>query len=249
MGLGACSGPLSTLDPAGPSAQSVSVLSWIMLVFLTLVLAAVTALWLYAVYRQPTPAAQGIDLADNDSKLTRQHAVWIIGGGLVFPTVSMLILLAVSIPVGNLMSGLPSEADQALRIQVTAHQWRWQIDYLDGTSDNNLASTQNALHIPVNAPVHLYLSSADVIHSFWVPRLAGKLDMIPGRTNELRIQADEPGVYPGLCAEFCGLAHATMRFAVHVHSRDDFNQWIDSQRQQVDTVRLELLQGEVPSGE
>ncbi len=207
-----------------------------MLIFFALVMTAVAALWFYAMVRQPTAEIQDTEVQEGEGvsnrKLNRQQSAWIIGGGIIFPAASMTILLVFSIPVGNLMSGLPTEGEQALRVQITGHQWWWQIDYLDNAGDNSQVSTQNVLHIPADAPVHLYLTSADVIHSFWVPRLAGKLDMIPGRTNELRIQANEPGVYPGVCAEFCGLAHASMRFEVHVHSRDDFDRWFDSERQQ-----------------
>lgn len=229
LSLSACSGPLSTLDPAGPSAQSASYLTWGMLIYFTSVMVAVIALWLYAMVRKPT--SQTRDDA-NDNKLNGRQKAWIIGGGVILPSASMLILWMFSIPIGNLMSALPTEDDAALQVRVTAHQWWWQIDYPSGEAHEIAVSIQNELHIPAGAPVHLYLTSADVIHSFWVPRLAGKLDMIPGRTNELRIQADEPGVYHGLCAEFCGLAHASMQFEVHVLSRDDFDQWFDAARQQ-----------------
>lgn len=204
--------------------------------FFTLVLILVSALWIYAMRRQPERDNAG-----------RQEKAWIIGGGIILPSVSILVLLLVSIPVGNLMSTLPTAADDALQIRVTAHQWWWQIDYPGGDAENTLATSQNIVHMPADVPVHLYLTSADVIHSFWVPRLAGKLDMIPGRINELQIQADEPGIYRGVCAEFCGLAHASMRFEVHVHSREDFARWLaDAQRQQSGNAqsRAEDIPGE-----
>ena len=107
----------------------------------------------------------------------------------------------------------------ALEIKVVAHQWWWEFDYPDG------AKTSNELHIPVNRPIRLSLESADIIHSFWVPQLGGKRDVVPGQINELTFVATVPGMYPGQCAEFCGLSHANMRFRTFVDSPDDFAKW------------------------
>ena len=100
-----------------------------------------------------------------------------------------------------------------------AHQWWWEFQYPDG------AKTGNELHIPVNRPIRLMLESADIIHSFWVPQLGGKRDVVPGQINELTFVATVPGMYPGQCAEFCGLSHANMRFRTFVDSPEDFANW------------------------
>ncbi|WLD58547.1 cytochrome c oxidase subunit II [Salinispirillum sp. LH 10-3-1] len=210
--LTACSGPFSALDPAGPAARDVAGLWWAMFGFSTLVLIAVTALWIYAIRR---PASH----ADEQSARALQNR-WIIWGGLALPLGSIALLLAFGIPIGHRMLPLPSADGDVLQIEVTGHQWRWEVHYPE--QDIDLA---NEVHIPVNTPVDVVLRSNDVIHSFWVPRLGGKMDMIPGRTNVLRLQADEPGEYRGSCAEFCGVGHAHMQFTVTAHTEEDFARW------------------------
>lgn len=200
------------LDPAGPSAQAVSWLWWGMLIAFGLVWFAVIALWLLAVRRDPGDGS--------DAQAQRLQNRWIIGGGLILPAVSIVILLAFGIPIGHGM--LPLSADEGvLRIEVTGRQWCWQVDYPDAG-----VSLENALHIPVGEPVHIHLRSNDLMHSFWVPRLAGKLDAIPGHENVLKLQADQAGVYRGLCAEFFGLLHADMGFTAEAHEPEDFEQWL-----------------------
>lgn len=183
-----------------------------MSIFAVLVLIMVVALWLYALRRKPGQL--------NQEQAQRIQNRWIIGGGLVLPITSMTVLLAFGIPIGHRMLPLPVEGEEVLRIEVTGHQWWWQVRYPE--QDIEL---RDELHIPAGRPVDLHLTSNDVIHSFWVPRLGGKLDMLPGRTNVLRLQADEPGIYHGQCAEFCGLSHAHMKFTVHAHAPADFAAW------------------------
>jgi cytochrome c oxidase subunit 2 len=110
-------------------------------------------------------------------------------------------------------------------IEVTGHQWWWEVRYPDTG-----ITLRNELHIPVGQPVDIHLTTADVIHAFWVPRLGGKLDAIPGRTNVLRLQADRPGSYRGQCAEFCGMNHAHMQFTVEAHPPEAFDQWLETYR-------------------
>lgn len=127
--------------------------------------------------------------------------------------------------MGHRMLPLPPAEGKPLRIDVTGHQWWWEVRY----PDSNI-SLKNELHIPAGMPIDIHLSTADVIHGFWVPRLGGKLDAIPGRVNVLRLQADEPGVYLGQCSEFCGLHHAVMKFTVKAHTPDDFARWLEGNR-------------------
>ncbi len=203
-----CGGPLSTLDPAGPAAQSAATLWWIMFGSFGVVLVVVIALWCYAM-RRPT-------ISDDPRRNNRL----IIGGGVLLPLLSIAGLLAVGIPAGHRMLPLPTPED-VLRIHVTGHQWWWEIHYPDTG-----IRLRNELHIPAGAPVDIHLTTADVIHAFWVPRLGGKLDAIPGRTNILRLQAEQPGVYRGQCAEFCGLHHAHMQFRVTAYEPAAFRQWL-----------------------
>lgn len=212
--LAGCSGPLSTLDPAGPFARDIAWLWWGMFSLFTLVFVAVVCLWLYAMRRTPDSISE--------DQARRTHKRWIIGGGLILPIASITALLTFGIPVGQRMLPLPTTDGEVLRIDVTGHQWWWEIRYPDTG-----ITLKDKLHIPTGIPVDVHITSADVIHSFWVPRLGGKLDAIPGRTNVLRIIADKPGVYRGQCAEFCGLHHAHMKFTVEAHSVENFTTWLE----------------------
>jgi cytochrome c oxidase subunit 2 len=109
------------------------------------------------------------------------------------------------------------------------HQWWWQVVYRDAQADR-MVITANELHVPVGKPVKLVLTSRDVIHSFWVPSLHGKTDLIPGKTNEITIQADAPGQYRGQCAEFCGYQHAKMGLVVVAEDEGSFRAWLEAQR-------------------
>lgn len=184
-----------------------------MLAFAVLVQLAVTGAWLGGMF--------GTQNTGTEQQHQRIRQRWIIGGGLLLPGVAIIALLAVGIPIGHNMLPLPLAEGKVLRIDVTGHQWWWQVSYPDSG-----IQLRDELHIPVGVPVDLHLTSADVVHSFWVPRLAGKLDMIPGRTNVLRLQADAADTYRGMCAEFCGLNHAHMKFTVTAHDPDDFAAWL-----------------------
>lgn len=201
------------LSPAGPSALSAAWLWWGMFGWFALVLVVVIALWLYAIRRSPG--------ATSEARAKQVQGRWIIWGGLVLPITSMVVILAFGIPAGHRMLPLPPEDGDALRIDVTAHQWWWEVRY----PESGIA-LKDELHVPAGVPIDLYLTSADVIHSFWVPRLGGKLDMLPGRTNVLRLHADEPGTYRGQCAEFCGTQHAHMKFTVTAHSPENYQAWV-----------------------
>ncbi|MCC5868334.1 MAG: cytochrome c oxidase subunit II [Gammaproteobacteria bacterium] len=210
-----CGGPYSTLDPAGPAASAAAFLWWGMFGLFTLVLVFVVGLWLYAMRRDPDPAG-GQDVG-------RVHRRLLVGGGLVLPMASILVLLAFGIPAGHMMLPLPPAEGEALRIDVRAHQWYWETHY-PGTG----VRLVDEVHMPAGVPVNVHLTSEDVIHSFWVPRLAGKLDAIPGHENVLRLRAYSPGIYRGQCAEFCGVGHAHMQFTVHVYTPEDFEAWLEA---------------------
>ena len=119
----------------------------------------------------------------------------------------------------------------AVHVEVTGNQWWWSLRYIDGKDVHDIFTTANEMHIPVGRPVILKLDAGDVIHSFWVPSLSGKKDLIPGRTAQLEIRADKPGVYRGQCAEFCGLEHALMGLVVVADPPEQYEQWAAAQRQ------------------
>jgi cytochrome c oxidase subunit 2 len=155
---------------------------------------------------------------------------WVIGGGLVFPIVTLSALLVYSLSIGNALDAHSSKG--AWRVHVTAKQWWWEVRYeIHGNAND--AVMANELHVPVGQPVEILLTTSDVIHSFWAPPLAGKVDMIPGRTNRLIIQTDEAGVYRGQCAEYCGGQHALMAFYLVAEPEERFRSWLARQAQSV----------------
>jgi cytochrome c oxidase subunit 2 len=154
---------------------------------------------------------------------------WIIGGGLAFPVITLVALLLYSIAVSNsLHTHTPSDA---LRVHIIGKQWWWEVRY--ELPDRKFMILANELHLPVSRSTELILTTSDVIHSFWIPSLAGKVDMIPGRSNRLIVKTDQAGIYRGQCAEFCGLQHALMAFHVIVEPQEQFDAWLARQQQPV----------------
>lgn len=219
--LTSCRGPQSALEPAGPAAEIIAWLWWGMFGFFSLVLVAVLGLWLYAMKRHPTEVSA--------AEAVRSTNRWVIGGGLALPLISITVLLATGIPAGQYILTLPNDQATPLRVEVTAHRWWWEFHY-----PASGVTTANEITIPVNTPIDIHVRSDNVIHSFWVPRLGGKIDVVPGRVNRLRLQASEEGTLRGQCAEFCGTGHAHMVFQVKVLNQSDFDRW--QQRQQQDIV-------------
>jgi cytochrome c oxidase subunit II len=202
--LSGCAGPLSTLDPRGPSTNTIATLWWVMLAG-AVVLFALVMLLFVLVIRRP---GWGSSVSP---------ARWIALGGLALPAAILLPLVAYALVAGERLLPLPGSAPP--RIEAEGRQWAWTFRY----PDHGGVTTKNVLHLPAGTPVDIVVTSRDVIHAFWVPRFAGKIDAIPGHVNRLRIQADQPGDYEGLCNEFCGLGHAGMRFKVIVHRPEDFS--------------------------
>ncbi len=140
--------------------------------------------------------------------------------GIIVPIVTLASLLAFGL---TLLPGARAEGPADLRVHVHAEQFWWRVTY---EADGQRIETANEIHLPVDAEVEFVLTSADVIHSFWIPPLGGKMDVIPGRTNVLRLTPRSTGTYRGVCAEFCGLSHALMAFVVEVHPPDAFAAWL-----------------------
>jgi cytochrome c oxidase subunit 2 len=214
--LPGCEGIQSALAPKGADAAAIAQVSWIIFIGAGLIFALVLALILYAIC---TPQAR--------RRWTTTHG-FIIGGGIVFPVVTLTALLAYGL---SLTGSVGRSADApAIKIDVTGEQFWWRVRYQE-RGGKAAVDSANEIHIPVGQPVELTLRSTDVIHSFWVPNLAGKLDMIPGQQNVLSIQADIPGTYRGQCAEYCGLQHAQMAFYVVAHPPEAFDRWLDERRE------------------
>jgi len=199
--------PPPVLDPAGPYAGSISLLAWVLLAGAAVILLVVVAALAVALFGSDRLRA----------RLGGTRMIWI--GGIAFPIVVLTILLVWGLTLTRSLTA--PVGGEAMRVRLIGEMWWWRVHYLDGAG-RTVAIDANELHIPVGQPVLLELESGDVIHSFWVPRLSGKLDMIPGRRNVMRIQADKPGVYGGQCAEYCGGPHALMGFAVVAHEAEAF---------------------------
>jgi cytochrome c oxidase subunit 2 len=208
------------LDPAGSQSASIHRLWTYMLVVAVLVYVAVMAALVLAVRgrRNQTESDRTAGEASARRGITAAVAVTL---GILFVT------LGFDFSVGrHLMHGEPSNA---LTIELTGHQWWWEVVYADSVPQRRVRLA-NEIHLPVNRVVRIALVSHDVIHSFWVPNLGGKKDLIPGHKNELWLRATRPGVYRAQCAEFCGLQHANMALFVVVEDEDQFNGWLAQQR-------------------
>ena len=225
--LSACSRTQSALAPSGPHAGAIETLGWIMFIggslifLLVLVLIAVTI------------------VVPQDRRRWLAHRNTVIAGGIAFPLVVLTALLVYGLFVGRALT--VDADDPALRIEVVGEQWWWRVRYLDGTGETRFV-TANEIRIPVGQPVEFILKSADVIHSFWVPSLAGKLDMIPGRVNTYTFSAGQPGTYRGQCAEYCGAQHALMAFYVVAMEPDEFEAWARGQSRPASDPNIPYLE-------
>ena len=221
-----CAGSHSVLDPAGPPNRSINRLFWAMLIVASIVwIAVVVAAFWAALSRRRITREDLEPIVVVPEAEHRRHAG--IVTGLVGATVLILLLFLVyDFTVGRALAERPS---RTLTIEIIGHQWWWEVHYVD-PDPSKLVVDANELHIPAGEPVQVKLSSRDVIHSFWVPNIMGKRDLIPGYTSSLFLNADRPGVYRAQCAEFCGMEHAKMALPVVVHTRDDFAKWLSTAR-------------------
>ena len=207
----------SIIHPAGIQAARVSHLWWVMFWICAAVWLAVAIATAIAIVR----GRRGASMASE-----RQLGVSVaVAAGV--SVVALVALLFQSVVTGRALDTLRSP--DALQIQVTGSQWWWDVQY-ENPNPSLRVTTANEIHIPVGRPVRVNLLSTDVIHSLWIPNLQGKIDLVPGRLNELWLQADRPGVYRGQCAEFCGLQHARMALVVVAEPPDDFERWLMANR-------------------
>lgn len=232
--LGGCAGRQAALDPAGIQAERVMGVWWYMLIVAVVVFAAVVGAVLYGALRRRDGSADTVEV---EPARERWLARWV--GGAV--AVSLLILfgfLIVDFATGRAMAVAPEPP--ALTIDLRGYQWWWEARY-DHPVPSRRLTVANEIHVPVGRPVRLRLTSTDVIHSFWVPNLRGKYDLIPGHQTTTWFQADTPGVYRGQCAEFCGHQHAKMGMLIIAQPPAEFAAWYERQLRPapdpVDSVR------------
>lgn len=243
-----CAGAPSPLDPRTAATARIAELGWILIALAVAVCVAVfTALFAALVVghrrgrRAEAPESRAEVAAGQDGRV-------VVIGGMVLPSIVIAFTLAYTIYTLREVAGIggpgrgtaasahadhggarPGEQVSAgtaqLAVQVTGKQWWWQVQY-----PSEQVVTANEIHVPVGVPIRLTVSSDDVIHSFWIPQVAGKVDLIPGKTNTITFQVDQPGVFRGLCSEFCGIQHARMHLLLIVDAPTDFASWVARQQ-------------------
>jgi cytochrome c oxidase subunit 2 len=214
----------SALDPAGPQALHIERLILLFTGVAAFVLLAVTVVLLVAVFRRRPRPDLDPDLRPAEPRERRLGRA--VSAATTLTVMLLLVLLTASYATDRRLLDLKGK--EQLTVQVVGHQWWWEIRYAHGEPARRVI-TANELRIPVGVPVRVELTSPDVIHSFWVPNLHGKQDLIPGYSNAIALEADRPGVYRGQCAEFCGLQHALMAFLVVAEQKEAFDAWYERQ--------------------
>ncbi len=216
--------PQDTLDPAGPAARSIDNLFGPVFLVAVVVFVLVQGLIIYMVVRFRRRDDDDTSFPPQLHGNTRLEVGWTI-----LPALVLAVVAVFTVPV---IFELNEEPDNALQVSVKGQKYWWGYSYPDQEMvPGGGIVTANELHIPAGKPVFLTLESEDVIHSFWAPRLNGKRDVVPGRIHTWTVEADDPGVYSGQCAEFCGTSHANMRLKVVAHDKDDWQQWVSGQQE------------------
>ena len=227
--LTACAGhQQSVVDPTGPQAGRIATLFWFFTWLLAAVFVIVLALALWTLTRRHRGIEQQpLEITHLPSEHTEKKLARIVTAATVATVVILFVLLISSVVTGKAVADL-GNAQKPMVIELTGNQWWWQIQY-DNPDTSRILVTANEIHIPVGRPVEILGKSNDVIHSFWVPNLHGKRDLVPSRVTNEWIQADQPGAFRGQCAEFCGLQHAHMALWVIAEPEAQFDAWLDAQ--------------------
>lgn len=212
----------SVLQPAGPMAERILGL-WDLMYWVSVAVFVLVILALLAAVLRRRPKIEDDPPGPPEN---RRRLIQAVGAATAVTVVLLFVLLTGSVATGRATASLSGEP---LNLKVTGKQWWWQVEYVDPVPSRSI-TTANEIHVPVGRPVRIRLESTDVIHSFWVPSLHGKKDLIPGFANVIWIQADRAGVYRGQCAEFCGFQHAHMALLVIADPPQRFRAWAEAQR-------------------
>jgi cytochrome c oxidase subunit II len=220
--LTGCGGYQDTLNPHSHAAGDITNLFWVMMAVAFGGLALVTGLLVFAWVRR---GRRGLG-ADTDGPHPGEKPAWfvVVGMGVVFPLTVIVALFIVSDWAIVKVTQAPATSSTAMTVKAVGHQWYWAFRY-PGTK----AVTADEMHIPVDTRVNLVATTADVIHSFWVPELNRKIDTLPGQQNRILLYANRADVYRGQCAEYCGLQHAHMGMLVFVQPKAEFRKWLRQQ--------------------
>ena len=224
--LAACNGTTSYMDATGAAGQREATLGWWLTAVACVVVAFVSVAVILGVARHRDDQGRGAEHV-MERREVKSGLSWIYVGVAV-----SIVILAISFggTLAVLNAASHPRITPSLTIDVTAHQWWWEVTYSQADDPSLGFTTANEIHLPVGEPVRVRLHSADVIHSFWLPQIAGKMDVIPGQVNETWLEARKAGDSRGTCGEYCGLQHAVMAIDVHAESPEAFKQWADARR-------------------
>ncbi|HWF47081.1 MAG TPA: cytochrome c oxidase subunit II [Bryobacteraceae bacterium] len=230
--LAGCAGhQQSVIDPRGPLAGRTAGLWWFFFWLLAAIFVIVLVLTLWTLTRRHRGIEQEpLEVTHLPSEHTENRLTRVVAGATIATVVILFILLVDSVLTGKANADIGDHAKNAMVIELTGNQWWWQVQY-DNPKPSRIVVSANEIHIPVGRPVEILGRSNDVIHSFWVPNLQGKRDLIPSRVTTEWIEADRPGAFRGQCAEFCGLQHAHMVLWVIAEPEDKFDSWLNAQLQ------------------
>lgn len=230
--LAGCNWSQSTLAGHGPAAQRIARLSWLMSILFLVVSLIMWILiaWGFAKRRGTLAEHEPIDSSGGE--------MWIAIGGMVVPFIILTVIFVLGLnlltdfPIHGMHNAMTAGAQEMMKpeIRITGHMWWWQIDYLNDDVSKQF-TTANELHLPAGRPVDIQVVTDDVMHSLWIPALHGKVDLIPGMSNYIRLEGSEPGTYEGQCAEYCGAEHARMRVIAIVQDPDAYSLWLSRQRE------------------
>jgi cytochrome c oxidase subunit 2 len=214
-----CQPTVSALDTAGAEGTAITRLAWFLIILGTVVFVIVVGVLIAGLLQERKGVAHDVDL-------TPRGSAFVMVGGAIIPTLILALVFIMSV-----RAGVPAfTRNDARTFRITGHQWWWDVEYID-SSPSRRFHTANELHVPIGESIRVLAESRDVIHSFWIPQLQGKTDLIPGTTNVFWIRALRPGTYRGQCAEYCGLQHSLMAFTIIAESPARFRAWLAGQEE------------------
>jgi cytochrome c oxidase subunit 2 len=233
--LTGCRVAQSTLQGSGPASARISHLSWFMTILFLIITLIMWALISWGFYRRRGTLAEHapVDIGGGH--------IWIAIGGVAIPLIILTVLFVLGLnlltdfPIHGMRGGMHGDTAYAQtmmkpEIRIIGHQWWWEVQYLNDDVSKQFI-TANEIHLPAHRPVNIEVETRDVMHSFWIPALHGKVDLIPGHTNYIRIEASEAGSYTGQCAEYCGVQHSHMRLLAIAQEPEDYEAWLATQRE------------------
>ena len=226
---GGCTGLQASMDPAGSPGRQIASLWWLYCgVGIGVYLITMFFILLAVRRKRRIEGPSDAPVVDTQPEPRRERRLTVVvSASLGLTTIILLVLMFAEFATTRAVASLSGD-QQPLKVRIIARQWWWEVRYEERPT-SEIVITANEIHIPVGRTIQFDLESPDVIHSFWVPKLAGKKDIIPGHGASLYLKADEPGTYFGQCAEFCGYQHAKMRFVVVAETQENFEKWRASQ--------------------